>query len=121
MNPIEVVELQRERWARVRQPLGLTDRHSASFNAGGLARLSSDANVRLLILPADPAGVAAAFDDDFWNWWMEDRDNPFEGAHRTDWGSESVPTHDAAVRFDRRRTDQWAWDDYLGPPSFLRA
>jgi hypothetical protein len=78
-----------------------------------LAQFVSDPAVRLLILPADPTTFIVRFDRDFWSWWGEDRQNPFLGAQRTIWGTQSTPTADAAVTFNRRGDTKWEWESFL--------
>lgn len=110
---LERTELQRARWRRAREPLGLVNPESAeSFGTGGLARHVDDVGVRLLILPYDPSASVVEFDADFWEWWMKNRLNPFEGATPTDWGTQSTPTVEAAVRF-HQWDGRWNWGAYL--------
>jgi hypothetical protein len=109
----EVIDSTRERWLRVRQSAGLADILAGDFGEKGLARHTADVHVRLLILPADPFVTVTEFDDETWKWWLTDAPNPFEGGRPTNWGAESVPVSDAAVRFSRRGGDRWQWDSYL--------
>lgn len=113
MTPaLDELELVRARWRRAREIIGLTDPRSDDFAQGGLAAHVEDVGIRFILLPADPEGVPIPFEEDFWEWWMQDRPNPFEGAGVTDWGRQSIPTAHAAVRYNRRN-GKWNWSDYL--------
>lgn len=92
--------------------MDLADPSSESFGRGGLAAHVEDAGVRFLVFPADPERSRIQFDGDFWEWWMEDRPNPFEGAAPTAWGNQSTPTAHAAVRYNQRN-GKWNWSSYL--------
>src|SRR5881296_3210479 len=98
---------------RVRESSALTDIFARDFGERGLARHTADLHVRFLILPADPLVAITDFDDDTWEWWLTETPNPFEGGRSTDWGTESSPASDAAIRFSRRGDDRWEWDSYL--------
>jgi hypothetical protein len=103
----------RRRWRKARAPLRLTDVTGEDFSTGGLVRFSAGTRTRFLILPADPQKLAVAdFDAAFWQWWVQNRPNPFEGANPTSWGLQDTPTHGAAVRFDQVN-GKWDWDLYL--------
>jgi hypothetical protein len=110
---LEELEIHRRRWRRVRALYELVDPLSDTFGTGGLARHAPQVHVRFLILPADPEATIAEFDEAFWEWWMGDRPNPFEGASITNWGEEAKPEASAAVRLQRWRGDPWSWDSYL--------
>lgn len=107
-------DIQRERWATFRKALGLVDSESEDFGHGGLAARAQDPGVRLLILPSDPNSNFVKFDSAFWEWWGEERENPFAGAYRTSWGPETTPTIGAAVTFSRRGDSKWErWNYFL--------
>ena len=106
------LQLLRARWRRAREAIDLTDPRSDKFGRGGLAAHVEDVGVRFLVLPSDPERSVASFETDFWEWWMEDRPNPFEGAAATDWGIQSTPTAHAAVRYNQR-SGKWNWGSYL--------
>jgi hypothetical protein len=111
--PPEQIERYRNRWRKARERLHLADPLSGDFGTGGLARHAHDVHVRFLILPGDPETAAVELDEQLWDWWMEDRANPFEGASATNWGREALPEATAAVRCDRWTDDRWNWDGYL--------
>jgi hypothetical protein len=111
---LEDLERIRARWRTTRASLRLVDPNDAEFGSGGLARNSEDLKVRFLILPFDPETTTVeAFDKEFWEWWMQDRADPFEGAPRTNWGPLRSPSLTAAARYNRRVADPWRWDKYL--------
>lgn len=107
------IDRDRKRWRRVRRRLLLVDPLVEDFGTGGLAHHAPDVHVRFVILPADPDAVVVDFDEPFWEWWMQDRPNPFEGAPATNWGRDSLPAATGAVRFNRWTDDRWNWDAYL--------
>jgi len=109
----EEIEIYRNRWRRTRARLQLADPLSDAFGTGGLARHAPEVHVRLLILPADPEATVVELDEGLWDWWMQDRPNPFEGASPTKWGGDALPEASAAVRFNRWTGDRWNWDGYL--------
>jgi hypothetical protein len=108
------IDDQRNRWIAHREVLGLVDSRLDSFGRGGLAARTPDPGVRLLILPSDPQKDLVGFNSSFWEWWMQERDNPFPGAPRTIWGTESTPTVDAAVTLSRYSDSKWeGWEYFL--------
>jgi hypothetical protein len=108
----EVLELRRARWRRARSPLLLADATSSDFARGGLAGHVAELSVRFIVLPADPERAVVLFDEDFWEWWRAERDNPFPG-QRTQWGYSRSPTGEAAAIHDQVRNQAWAWGTYL--------
>lgn len=110
---LEETEILRGRWNEFREPLRLTDPASEGFGTGGLAQFVTDPGVRLLVVPPDPAASLVHLDSGFWTWWSEERQNPFLGAQRTIWGTQTTPTSDAAVTFNRRGDAKWDWESFL--------
>jgi hypothetical protein len=107
----ERMNLYGGRWHEAREALGLLDYLAEDFGVGGLARHTPGVHVRFLILACDPTAAVVGFDDGFWEWWMQDRTNPFDGAARTNWGRIRVPEATAAVRCERE--EEWNWQEYL--------
>jgi hypothetical protein len=105
-------ELLRARWRRFRDRQRLADPEAVDLGLGGLGRHVPNLSVRFLVLPADPEATVISFDDDFWQWWGEERPNPFHG-RPADWGNYRTPTAEAAVRHDQLADDRWSWDTYL--------
>jgi hypothetical protein len=102
--PLGDIDRYWRRWRRARRTLRLADPLAADFGTGGLARHAPDVQVRFRVLPSDPGAAAVDFDDPFWEWWMQDRPNPFEGAAATHWGREALPEATAAINQARRPT-----------------
>ncbi|MGH2572188.1 MAG: hypothetical protein ACRDGU_01645 [Actinomycetota bacterium] len=109
---LEEIEMVRGRWRRTRELIGLGDPGGEGFGQGGLVAHVDDVGVRFLVLPADPEHSQIHFEGDFWEWWMENRPNPFEGAAPTAWGNQSTPTAHSAVRFNQQN-GKWSWRNYL--------
>ena len=109
---IQELEGIRARWRRSREPLGLVNPTTEGFGLGGLASHVEGAGVRFLVLPADPDLSLVNFDGDFWDWWVEPRPNPFEGASSTGWGNQSTPTAHASVRY-QQRSGKWNWNSCI--------
>lgn len=105
-------EQLRARWRRYRRRLRLLDPEAADFASGGLAKLAPEVAVRLLIVPADPEEVRVDFDTRLWEWLKAEHQSPF-GGPATDWGRETKPTSEAAVRFEVYTDDKWRWGRYL--------
>lgn len=91
----------RARWRRFREPLHLVDLEDERFGRGGLAGRLDRPTMRLVILPGDPDRNVLEFDEEFWEWFRQDQDDPAsEGS--SNWGSSSRPTSSAAVRSNAR-------------------
>ncbi len=95
--PSAAIDPYRKRWRRMRRRLRLADPLAEDFGTGGLAHHAQDVYVPFVILPSDPEVHAIDFDEPFWDWWMQDRPNPFEGASATHWGREPLPEATAAI------------------------
>jgi hypothetical protein len=106
-------DLQRQRWALTRGPMGLNEPTAEDFGTGGLARFVDDPGVRFLVLPGDPQASLVVFDGPFWEWWEEKRGNPFDGAAPTNWGNRSIPTLDAAALYEPGGDGRWDWHHFL--------
>lgn len=112
MVPNLDIDVIRERWTRFRASLGLVNTELEDFGRGGLASRVKDPAARVLVLPSDPALDVLDFNPVFWEWWAQERQNPFEGTPPTSWGRESTPTSGAAVTFERSgdsKWDEWAY------------
>jgi hypothetical protein len=81
------IDRYRKRWRRVRRRLRLVDPLAEDFGTGGVARHAPDVHVRFVILASEPEVGAVDCDEPFWEWWMQDRPNPFEGAARNPLGA----------------------------------
>lgn len=103
-------ELRRGRWRRFRQQIALSEPSSEGFAKGGLSNRVSEPSVRLLVLPDDPEADLISFDNDLWNWWLENRESPAT-QRQTQWGLRYEPTPTAAVRYDQGPGE--LWEDYL--------
>ena len=111
---MEALDIHRQRWTKKRDELGLVNSDSKEFGLSGLARRVADPGVRLLILPPDPGASILDFDAPFWEWWTQERENPFEGAPRTRWGTQTTPTLDAAATFDAGGDSKWErWASFI--------
>jgi hypothetical protein len=104
------IDVIRARWRRWREGEQLLDPRSDEFARGGLARLIEDRAPRLLILPADPDLHLVDLDDELWEWWGSEYEDPASGG-RTNWGATKRPAAGAAVF----GTDygQGGWSRYL--------
>lgn len=78
------VDAQRARWERYRSKLGLTEDAGDDFALGGLGRLVTGLNARLVVLPADPLD-AIALDAELLERLKHPRPAPFGSGHY-EWG-----------------------------------
>jgi hypothetical protein len=106
------LEVLRERWRRYRNSLRLLDPEAEDFFSGGLVRFAPDVAVRLLILPPDPEAATVELDSKLGEWLKDDHPNPF-GGPPTDWGRQTKPSAEAAVRFESYTNEQWNWGRFL--------
>ncbi|MGH2383260.1 MAG: hypothetical protein ACRDG7_18855 [Candidatus Limnocylindria bacterium] len=90
------IDTIRARWRRWRKRQLLADLDAEDFGHGGLARLIPDRTSRLLILPSDPETHLVDLDEEIWDWWASEFDDPATG-EQTRWGRNRLPTAAAAV------------------------
>lgn len=105
MIPMDQLDAARVRWERKHRELGLpVPGEDEVPEPRGLATNVEELSTRIVVLPHDPFATNLSFDEDFWNWWRQDRPSPF--GRPVLWHGHR-PTFDAAAKF-RSRGESWS-------------
>lgn len=103
------IDVLRARWRRWRESQGLLDPEEHGFGRGGLGRELPELSTRLVVLPANPEAQVTEFDDELWEWWGAEFDDPATGSG-TSWGTDTIPRVAAALHGSRWNGE---WSRYL--------
>lgn len=106
MNPVQQIDVYRERWRRARDSLRLVDTEAGRFGTGQVHSAAGKIPARLVILPADPEGHLIDFDEEFWAWWSKESRDPHTG-DLTLFGTETGSSAHAAYRYRSFTEDKW--------------